>query len=284
MVVAFIVSLLVSIFTILIGGPSVEAFVVPSSSTPSTGIHNESLLQSSRNTLLAATLKNDDESEEEEVARRVPSDASTRAIKTQQVGVGRRGTLMSLLGGVMTFAASDVLLGAAGNVFSGGAITTSGIYGARWNALYQRLATYMAKHEGAVASPELLSWISKSPQALAYPELRAWMAAQRAFSKSRQAMRAAAVVEEGLAAVGAVAAAAVVTKQKVDTNSESGEEIETTLASTTSLEATSSESELSAPMNLTKADETTTTATHIMKSSSVINAEDGTENDEKEVL
>jgi len=278
--VSFIVSML-SIFSILIGARTVGAFVVPSSSSPA-GIRHESLHSSS--TLLSATLKKDHESDGEEASRRVPSDAVTDA--RSQVGVGRRGTLMTLLGGAMSFAASDALLGVAGNVLSGGkvAMTSSGIYGARWSGLYQRLASLTAKHEAVVASPELLSWISKSPAALANPELRAWMAAQRAFSKSRQVLRAAAVLEEGLAAAGAVAAAAVVTKPSADVTSESDDDdLETSVANTIPLEATSNESELSSPMKLSKADENTATATTTLKSSSAMNTEGGAENGGKEV-
>lgn len=294
MMAVFFISALLLVFSILIiGRNSVDAFVLPPSSSAPAGIHHGTLHSgSSSSALLAATLKKDhDSDDEEEAPRHVPSEAITNdaRAKTQQgnqVGVGRRGTLMTLLGGAMSFAASDALLGAAGGVLNGGkaALTSSGIYAARWNALYQRLAAYTAKHEAAVASPELLAWISKSPAAIANPELRAWMAAQGAFSKSRQVLRASAVLEEGLAAFGA-AAVAVAAKQEVDAQNKSDNVLETTVASTaTPLEATSSESELSSsPMNLAEANEKTATPTSTLKNSSMMISEDGTENDRKEV-
>jgi hypothetical protein len=158
--------------------------------------------------------------------------------------VGRRGTLTKLIGGAIGFAASDMILGSAGKILlgvgGGGTTTTttaaimssssSSVYGAQWNALFQRIAAASAKHgeAAAIASPELVAWISKSPAVLANPELRAWIAAQHAFRKGRQvvALTAAVVVEEGGMAAAtatvatravATAATAVAKKQNYDT-------------------------------------------------------------------
>ena len=127
-----------------------------------------------------------------------------------RVGMGRRGTIASLIGGAATLAVSDALLGSAGQLLSGSSPSFSSIYGARWNALYQRVATQIGKHGSkAVASPELAAWIAKSPAAWFNPELRAWLAAQRAFSMSRQIVGAAALLEEGIVtAAGATLSAA----------------------------------------------------------------------------
>lgn len=164
-----------------------------------------------------------------------------REKRRQETGtMGRRGTLTTLVGGAMSFAASDMILGQVGNVLvgsSGGGIAASTVYGARWNGLFSRIATAGAQHgetAGAIASPELVAWISKTPAALLNPELRAWIAAQRAFGKSRALASslggAAAVVEEGMAAaaaartaVAATAAAAVTTKQKKSDTKDDGE-------------------------------------------------------------
>jgi hypothetical protein len=203
--------------------------------------------------------------------------------------VGRRSTLTTLIGGAIGFAASDMILGAAGNLLidvgggvGGGTVATttttakvsSSVYGVQWNALFRRIATASAKHEAAIASPELVSWISKSPAALANPELRAWIAAQRAFQKGRQAAALAAVVleEEGMAAtatrVVASAAAAVASKQKsgakdsdngyvVDDVVYDDDDFDTSFpsrtgatTSTTSFKLKSADSEFSSPISL----------------------------------
>ena len=123
--------------------------------------------------------------------------------------MGRRGTLTTLVGGAVSFAASDVLLGRLLDVGSGMAST---VYGARWNGLYSRIAqaTTTYGQEAAVVSPELLAFISKSSAALTNPELRAWIAAQRAFNKSRAlaAVAGAAIADEGIVAAAVTRTAA----------------------------------------------------------------------------
>lgn len=197
--------------------------------------------------------------EGEEAATRITSRRSSGTSKREVVGGGavdRRGTLMTLVGGAVSFAASDMLLGAitssiggGGTLVVGGQAVTSSVYGARWNGLFQRIAAMTTKHEAAAAvSPELVRWVARSPAAFANPELRAWVAAQRALGKSRQLMGAAAGLEEGLALVGSVAAAKAVASAKTKTDAhdedEPGGDSDTADAiATTHLAAQSSESE-----------------------------------------
>lgn len=251
----------------ILGNGVAEAFVVSSSPSAKIGIHQKTHDKSSANIppMVATFSKQNDDLDEENVPRRrvLPSTDNTK-----EVGVGRRGTLMTLLGGAMSLAASDALLGAAGGILNGGsaAIGTSSVYGIQWHGLYQRMAALTAKHEAAVASPELLSWISKSPAIVGNPQLRAWVAAQRVFSKSRQVMAVTAGLEEGIAAAGAVAAAAVATKkrQNVETppsDDSDAADLESTLASaTTLLDATSIESQ--EPSNLSSEANEETLAAH----------------------
>jgi len=221
--------------------------------------------------------------------------------KTRRRNVGavdRRDTLATLVRGAVTFAASDVLLGAATGVLGGeSAALSSSVYGARWNGLYRRIAALAAKHEAAAAvSPDLISWIARSPAAFANPELRAWVAAQRAFAKSRQVAAAAAALEEGLTAAGAVAAAAFATKKEPGTKGDASNDDYNAVEPTTTVSAATRSQEETLPPNsisttnvrtnaatetaedLTSA--TTTTAPSNLTSSSVVEEDTSKEKEE----
>jgi hypothetical protein len=138
------------------------------------------------------------------------------------IGIGRRGTIMTLVGTAASFAASDVLLGAAGNILgSGGAVGsavasvgTASVYDAKWNAMFQRMVAHKNVY-GAVASEELLEWAAASAAAAA-PELRAWIAGQRALQKAVMVLEEAVVVGEGFAVAAAVTAAAAAASKTND--------------------------------------------------------------------
>lgn len=139
----------------------------------------------------------------------------------RQIRVGRRGTLMTLLGGAVSFAAGDLALNAAVKAtgVAGNAIVTAG------GGLYERVLAFGNKYRGAaIASEELTAWIATQKVALT-PEIRSWLAAQKrlqlvrktamataAATRAKTTTRAAVVgggggvVEEGVLAAAATAA------------------------------------------------------------------------------
>jgi hypothetical protein len=146
----------------------------------------------------------------------------TDTSNNRQIGVGRRGTLMTLLGGAVSFAAGDLALYAAAvkaTGVAGNAVVTAG------GGLYERVLAFGNKYRGAaIASEELTAWIATQKVALT-PEIRSWLAAQKrlqlvrktamataAASRAKTTTRAAVigggggVVEEGILAAAATAA------------------------------------------------------------------------------
>jgi hypothetical protein len=146
----------------------------------------------------------------------------TDTSNNRQIGVGRRGTLMTLLGGAVSFAAGDLALNAAVKVtgVAGNAVVTAG------GGLYERVLAFGNKYRGAaIASEELTAWTATQKVALT-PEIRSWLAAQKrlqlvrktamataAASRAKTTARAAVirgggggVVEEGILAAAATAA------------------------------------------------------------------------------
>lgn len=147
----------------------------------------------------------------------------TDTSNNRQIGVGRRGTLMTLLGGAVSFAAGDLALNAAVKAtgVAGNAVVTAG------GGLYERVLAFGNKYRGAaIASEELTAWIATQKVALT-PEIRSWLAAQKrlqlvrktamataAASRAKTTTRAAVigggggggVVEEGILAAAATAA------------------------------------------------------------------------------
>ena len=135
--------------------------------------------------------------------------------------VGRRGTLMTLLGTAASFAMGDVVLNAA--VKATGAASTAVM--SAGGGLYERVLAFgNARGGAAIASEELTTWIASQGVA-ATPEITAWLAAQRklqlvrkstmaataALSRAKTTKRAAAaggsMLEEGLLVAAATAAA-----------------------------------------------------------------------------
>lgn len=137
----------------------------------------------------------------------------------------RRGTIMTLLGTAVSFAAGDVVFNTA--IKATGAAGTAVV--ATGGGLYERVIAFGNKYRGAaIASEELTTWIAAQNVA-ATPEIRAWLAGQRrlqmvrkttvaataAVTRAKTTKRAAAaagggILEEGILAAAATAVARVI--------------------------------------------------------------------------
>lgn len=118
------------------------------------------------------------------------------------LGVGRRGTLLTLASSAMSFAAGDLMLNAV--------TTTAGVVAAPAAGIYDRVLAFGNKYRGtAIASEELLAWVAAQKVASATPEIQAWIAAQRKLQLVRKFATAAtaAVTRTGTATTRAAGAA-----------------------------------------------------------------------------
>ena len=197
--------------------------------------------------LFAATTRSGDAGLEDEGAStpakslRASLDEANTAKRTG-VGVGRRGTLLTLAGSALSFAVGDLVLNAA--------VTAAGGAVAAGSGMYERVLAFGNRYKGtgAIASEELMAWVSAQKVA-ATPEIRAWLAAQRrlqmfrktavaataAATRTRAAVATGGVVEEGMLARAAAATAAANVMSSTNDNSTTAAR---EAATTTSLEAT----------------------------------------------
>lgn len=169
---------------------------------------------------------------------------ATTSTTTRGLGVGRRGTLLTLASSAMSFAAGDLMLNAV--------TTTAGVVATPAAGIYERVIAFGNKYRGtAIASEELLAWVAAQKVATLSPEIQAWIAAQRKLQLVRKFATAATaavtragtattkaagaaggVIEEGFLARAATVTAATAATKAMSTPSN------TTTAPTTNSEAT----------------------------------------------